>query len=411
MKLFVSYKADHIEDKVQRASVADHPEDVARITQEVERGARTWASWAESHGGRTISSQGHEGKVEIEADYLSELAGIKEQYEGAVESSSSVGVGTKLSEADRSLKAAAKKGGDRIMLYTEEVDEILDEKDEKELAKAQPGMNPGAGAGFAGASMSTPAQPQAPREASEHSENEALRSEIKNAPQPAQAPVQAKPEDYEEMFHQLAAQQQQAQAGQADEKPPGVVDGVRSQVVAVLQQIKANAPMLEKMKASNPELYESITGAVQAMIAMAQAQLGVQPGQPEQGQGEEVQKAEGKVGQCKWKLGERRCLRQVSGDYCHSHKDHWANKINRLKALQADTELDKAALEAGKTGRHQVLLPVGSQIDAGPSSNHKSGQLKVQDPATGKTKWRSVRAGVVMAPDGTPTSSRNPSGS
>lgn len=73
--------------------------------------------------------------------------------------------------------------------------------------------------------------------------------------------------------------------------------------------------------------------------------------------------------------------------------------------------LDKAALEAGKTGRHKVNYPVGTQIDGSPSGNHEAGEVKVQDPETGLTKWRSVRAGMVMAPDGTKTSSRNPGGS
>lgn len=71
---------------------------------------------------------------------------------------------------------------------------------------------------------------------------------------------------------------------------------------------------------------------------------------------------------------------------------------------------EKAALEAGKTGRHQVVLPVGSQLDPGPSGTRNVGKIKVRDQETGKTKWRSVRAGLVMAPDGTPTSSRNPGG-
>ncbi len=68
------------------------------------------------------------------------------------------------------------------------------------------------------------------------------------------------------------------------------------------------------------------------------------------------------------------------------------------------------ALVAGKTGRHQVVLPVGSQIDGSPSANHSAGRIKVADPATGKSKWRQVRAGQVMAQDGTPISSRNPGG-
>jgi hypothetical protein len=415
MKLFVSFDGDHIGRMIGRASLADNPEEVSRIGQAIDRGNRVWTSWAESHGGRVVNVGGDEGRLEIEADYLSELPGIREQYEGAVGSTCSVGVGTKLSEADKSLMAAKLQGGDRIQLYTEEVDEILAEAKEKTeaeklqdeylnpdsgLKKAAPGMNAGANAGFAGASRSQAAAPAAPTEASEHSENEVLQSQIANNPAPA-APQQAAAADYEQLFHQLAA----AQKEEAPQKPTGVVDGVREQVVKVLQQVRGHAQELEQMKQTNPEMYQSVVGVVQAMIAMARGTLGEEGGQPPQE--EEVQKAEGKVGRCKWKLGERRCQRQVTGDYCHDHVDHWANKI---KSKATPEELDKAALEAGKTGRHVVKLPVGSQVDPGPSAAHEGGEIKVQDPATGKTKWRQVRAGIVMAPDGTPTSSRNPTG-
>lgn len=465
MKLFVSFDGDHIGRMVGRASLADNPEEVARIAQSIERGNRLWASWAESHGGKVVNVGGDEGRLEIEADYLSELPGIREQYEGAVGSTCSVGIGTKLSEADRSLMAAKLQGGDRIQLYTEEVDEILakvKEKTEAEklsdeyldpdtgLNKAMPGMNAGANAGFAGASQSQAAPTAAPTEGSEHSENEVLNSQIENAPPTPEAP-KTSAADYEQLFHQLAAQQKEEPQG----KPSGVVDGVREQVVKVLQSVRGHAQELEQMKQTNPEMYTSVVGVIQAMIAMARSSLGDES-QPEQGQ-EDVQKAEGKVGQCKWKLGERRCQRKVTGDYCHDHKDHWANKILRkdlmpggkgddisdssfdpeqlAEGMRVEMEehgldearakevakdhltedpsyykMDKAALEAGKTGRHQANLPVGSQVDPGPSAAHEGGELKVQDPATGKTKWRQVRAGIVMAPDGTPTSSRNPGG-
>lgn len=89
-------------------------------------------------------------------------------------------------------------------------------------------------------------------------------------------------------------------------------------------------------------------------------------------------------------------------------KDHLTNNPQYYK--KGSLSMIHHALKAGKTGRHQVVLPIGSQIDGAPSGNHKAGQIKVADPATGQSKWRSVRAGQVMAPDGTPTSSRNPSG-
>ena len=448
MKLFVSFDGDHIGRMVGRASLADNPEEVSRIAQGIDRGNRLWASWAESHGGKVINIGGDEGRLEIEADYLSELPGIREQYEGAVGSTCSVGVGTKLSEADKSLMAAKLQGGDRTQLYTEEVDEILSKVKEKSegekledeyldpetgLKKADPAtnpaMNPGDNAGFSGASQSTPAAPQKPTEGNEHSENEALNSQIAAAPKPPEAP-KATAADYEQLFHQLAAQQKDVPA----QKPSGVVDGVREQVVKVLQNVRAHAPELEQMKASNPEMYQSVVGVVQAMIAMAQSTLGDEGQQPQQ-----VQKAEDKIEldpsqpPKDSKVLSKDLMPGGAGDnkpdsdfdseellegMRQEMVEHGLDE-KRAKEVAKDhlvedpnyySNMEKAALTAGKTGRHQVDLPVGSQIDAGPSAAHESGELKVQDPATGKTKWRSVRAGIVMAPDGTPTSSRNPSG-
>ena len=608
MKVFVSFDGDHIGRMVGRASLADKPEEVSRIAQAIDRGNAIWRSWAESHGGQVINIGGDEGRLCVEADHLQELPKIRDQYSEAVGSTVSVGVGTKLSEADKSLMAAKLQGGDRIQLYTEEVNEVLEElRDNSEAAKlydeyldpesaiqkAQPGMNQGEHGGFSGASRSQPAAPQ--QEGSEHSEAEAARATYGvEEPQPG-APAT----DYESLFHQAAQQAPQDEP----QRPSGLQDDVRAQVVKILQDVRGKAQALEEMRQTNPDMYNSIKGLVEAMITMARGLDGQEQQQP-------VQKAEGKVGRCKWKLGERRCQRMVTGDYCHDHDGHWANKIEKRKEAEVDLakgdvvnlnppaptgkkfrakakvedaradfnqrrqeanaarelpqkpivqsiasadphknipgtrdiydysshltpeqqsagynlhihsapkgapdsagmiaqlshngtilhdawalpqwqggagnfhvssypgheqhgtvglfspafktaldahsavllrdrgqqfldqqqaeadapepepqapapkprpahlqvvkeEVEKAALEAGKTGRHQVVLPVGSQIDPGPSAAHEGGEIKVRDPETGKTKWRQVRSGLVMAPDGTPTSSRNPGG-
>jgi hypothetical protein len=64
-------------------------------------------------------------------------------------------------------------------------------------------------------------------------------------------------------------------------------------------------------------------------------------------QGVPIQKSEAK--QCKWKLGERRCKRMVTTDYCHDHVDHWANKIRQRE--EAETPMEKAALPPAGTGQ------------------------------------------------------------
>jgi hypothetical protein len=64
------------------------------------------------------------------------------------------------------------------------------------------------------------------------------------------------------------------------------------------------------------------------------------------------------------------------------------------------------AIGTGKTGRHHTLLPVGSTIDTGPSGTRNVGKIKIRRQ-DGKTSWISVRAGLVMGPDGNPRSSRS----
>ena len=103
MKVFVSFDGDHIGRMVGRASLADKPEEVSRIAQAIDRGNAIWRSWAESHGGQVINIGGDEGRLCVEADHLQELPKIRDQYSEAVGSTVSVGVGTKLSEADKSL--------------------------------------------------------------------------------------------------------------------------------------------------------------------------------------------------------------------------------------------------------------------------------------------------------------------
>lgn len=589
MKVYVSFDGDHIGRMIGRAKLADQPEEAAKISQRIDRGNKIWESWALAHGGVIITLGGDEGTFSIDPDALTELPKIREQYQEAVDSTVSVGVGVKLSEADRALMAAKMQGGDRIQLFTEEVNEILAELQDKDegsklydeylnpdsgLKKAGPGMNPGAHAGFSGPSQSHPAAPIAPTEGSEHSEAEVARSIVENAPQGPQQAAQ----DYEQLFHELAA----AQPKEEPQAPTGLVDPVRAQIVKILQDVRGHAQELEQMRSSNPELYTSIQGVVEAMIAMArntgqevqksedlekaipkQFEQTFRPGKPpttstakdfsrlsddqkvftdqlmEQGFQPEkppallpsAKKTKGFVPNGAWlgpagdtdtwgpevtsskapdayadiggaDAGARADLaNRVNPDAVHQSSvdssqsffgDKWSHVRNAALqsaapipsipdpnedeqsgrhmnfewggtaqqpmihavsngewqatlTLGADgqpqvhsrsewltggrlqsvvdhvtnhlktsntwkTELEKGALEAGKTGRHNVVLPVGAQIDAGPEANHEAGEIKIRDPETQKTKWRSVRAGLVMAPDGTPTSSRNPSG-
>lgn len=346
MKVYVAFDGDHIGRMIGRMALADKPEEVRKISQSIDRGNEIWRSWAMAQGGSIINIGGDEGRLEVESDHLGELPKLRDQYKTAVGSTVSVGVGLKVSEADKALLAAKVRGGDQIQLYTEEIEDIISELEEKtEGAKLQEEyLDP-----TTGLRKDEPAKPE--MQQGDSNEVNATNQAIDQAPK---GPV-----DYEQMFHQAAQAQQQQDAAQGQQDPQAQ-QKLRETVVNILQQVKAHGPQLEEMRQTNPELYQSVTGLVQAMIAMAREVFtpGASPAeQPEPKKAEPV---------------------------------------------------EKAALDPGKTGRHLVNLPVGSQVDAAPESAHKAGQIKVQDPNTGKTAWRQVRANMVMNPeDGTPTSSRN----
>jgi hypothetical protein len=278
MKVVIAWDGDHIGREVGRASLADDVEGLRRVSQAIELGNRVWESWVTMNGGSVISMGGDEGRAEILAEKLGELPRVRDQYAGAVGSTVSVGVGTKLSEADRALMAGKLQGGNKIVLYTPEVDETIkklqaqqgdrteaDKLSEEYLEKAdQPGFKkPGA-----------PSIQKPDTEASEHSQGEAAQATADQAPPPPEATASA--DQFEGQFHDAAQAQQAKDQGQPT--TPGQ-DQLRTQVVQVLQQLKGQMPILEQIKGTAPDTYQAVMGLAQAVILMARQMNGDNPNQ------------------------------------------------------------------------------------------------------------------------------------
>lgn len=574
LTVIIAFAADRLPEEAEQATKEDRVEDLSRLNQRVHSGDELFKLWAEAKGGKAIAIGAGDGRIEVGADHLEELNQLKDQYNQAVGSTCSVGVGTKLSEAEKALTYAQRTGGNSIELYTKELEQELADLQEPEgeeklfnsfFDKAEPALNTGPGRpGIKG-----PMQPGQPgmdkpvEEGSEHSENEALQSEIENNPAPQQ------PDDVLGHFTQLAAQSQQkegeANQAQAQEHQDGEEQqSLRGAVVEVLKQFKEQAPLWEQLKEAQPDAYKTLTGVMQAMVALARKALVGDKEDGEDGEDENpspsLTKAEEELlfkGEFRsaafrhkdgtvvetgayhniepWLLGGSMNHRDdgphnssdwEAGFVTHGNifmnRDEAAKHVNLqrynpvtgnlrnldsqdpeaglrkiepsltaspvsaappvasptpptlhdkvepflsnlkslpkegaargkfitqhmnhgpfLQALQKHPQgrqvygmltnfmnskanagpnvsskvmaktvktMRKAALEAGKTGRHLVNLPVGSQIDPSASGTRKAGKIKVQTP-TG-SKWRSVRANMVASSkDGSPTSSRRP---
>lgn len=276
MKVIIAWDGDHIGREVGRASLADDVDGLRRISQAIDLGNRIWQSWVTMNNGSIISFGGDEGRAEIPAEKLADLPRIRNQYASAVGSSVSVGVGAKLSEADRALMAGKLQGGDKIVLWTPEVDQLIaklqdqdgprseaDKLSDEYLKKAdQPGVK-------------MPGKADAPSSgAPEGSPTQAIQGAVDDGPPPPEATASG--DDSLSQFH-AAAQAQDAQ----DKGQPSTQgqDQLKTQIVQVLQQLKQQMPILEQVKATNPDTYQSVMGLAQAVIMMARQMNGGDPNQ------------------------------------------------------------------------------------------------------------------------------------
>lgn len=276
MRVFVCFDGDTIGQMVGRARAADDVEEVRRVNQRIDLGNDIWRAWATNSGGSVIEIGGDEGAVEVPADKLDELPSIREQYQGKVEATVSVGVGMKLSEASKALLAAKLKGKDQIVFYTEDCEKVVAEaqqqteaqKQEQEygLNKAAPAMNAGA---FAGASQpGTPTIDKPVATQGDHSAGEAIHevTEASDAPGPAETTHAGR--DFENQLHDEAWKGEEEDMAR-DAQSSQNLDQVKAAVAQALMALKQQAPVLEQMKQQAPQAYAAMTQLAQAVIAMA----------------------------------------------------------------------------------------------------------------------------------------------
>lgn len=237
-KVYISFDGDHIGRKVGQASLSDDSTEIRRISQSIEKGNEIWRSWTIVCGGEVISLGGDEGRICVGADHLEDLPKLQERYAAQVDATVSVGVGLKLSEADKALMSSKLHGGNRITFYTPEI--------EQEIEKL----------------------------GSEHKdEGDKLFDEYLDKSEGAeQHPLAGQ-------FAQIIDEQDQAEAEkrQAEEQASSLGE-MKSQVVSILQAVRGNAKELEALKDEAPHLYQSIQQLVQALITMGR-QLNPQPAQ------------------------------------------------------------------------------------------------------------------------------------
>ena len=135
MNIFVCFDVDGLRRGQVKSALAEDVEAIRRQSFSVDRANENFKSFVLTAGGTLISLGGSQGKAEIPADKVSELEQIRSDYSGLVGETVSMGLGTKISEAEKSLIAAKLRGGDKIVFYGEDVDKTLQDTEGKPEAK------------------------------------------------------------------------------------------------------------------------------------------------------------------------------------------------------------------------------------------------------------------------------------
>lgn len=397
MKVYVAWSVDHLEGLTAAALMSDNVEELRRISGDIRRASENLKAWAMATGGSPILDLNLLGVVQVPPDKMPELPEIAQRFRDISEGSISVGVGMSLSESYVAMKHSQKGGGDRISLY----DPSMEEHDEpapqdpaaalQSLGKAdgqnqqQPEDPTSQVAGYADSPSDFGLD-----DSQIYADSQPQQSEPQEPPAvSASAPATSASMD---SGGAPAAQPQQPQDGQQQE---GEQEDPRTVVVQALQKIKQQAPVLEQMKASNPEAFEAVKSVVAAMILMAQGMAA----EADDDKGGYVQKSEPSD-----------LVEYLEADG-HEHewgKDEAGGYCLKCGSDQKTIELAKAGLPMPDATPKRIVHPW-------PVGTVKEGKVKVAhvDPATNAqtgTGWKEVRAGMVTAPDGHPTSSRNPNG-
>jgi hypothetical protein len=301
VSVLVAFDGDDLGQQIGRLSLADDEAGMRKLSTAIDQAGQVFGDWALACGGEIINRGGDEGRIRVGADHLDELPEVKQKYEDIAGTSCTVGIGTKLSQADTALLVGKLRGKDTIVFWSEDVEQELNQAREEysqsqldklgdhyfekseytykeyilQKALRVPGKYRGAHAGYqAKAPPVRPAAPQKPKpEGSEHSAAEYLVHTIEQAA-PGSPEATKAARQLEEYLHQIVDIEEASEAEMADaEEKAKRTDAMRQQVAAVLTKVKEQAPLLAQLKEVAPEAYQSIIDMTQSIIAMAKETL------------------------------------------------------------------------------------------------------------------------------------------
>ncbi len=313
MNLFVSCDGDSIGARVGKASLADEVEECRRLSKVINDGNELFTKWALGVGGDVVSAGGDEIVVMVEASHIIDVPALREQYFDLVGATITVGIGLKLSEAQKSLFVGKLEGKDRIQTYDAQVEASFQRAREYYLAEDS-------------AEVEKLGQEylNAPTPEMKKSDDPHEQQLLDDAEAPHEAPGKKEnPKDYEKEFHAAA---ERSGKSQSDAHKQQELDELKQKVGGVLQTLRGQQDVLAKLASAKPDLANALNEMVQSMIEMGQ-QLFAKPE-------DKVQKSEAEAcPECRGSDGEKIGGQWRTGkcDDCHGGGDVKGRKCNNCQ--------------------------------------------------------------------------------
>jgi hypothetical protein len=358
MNLFIVFETDHLDSHLSGAFESNNRAGLATFAQDIRKASTILKSWAQTSGGSSIVDQLPLIAIEIPAEKTSSLPDMRRQFEAVCRCTVSVGVGMELSEAYKALQVAKSRGGDQIALYVPEMEEELQHHDTIEKAEKTPAERE-SGAIRHRRTMKHARRPHDFEPAKWTHPNGHPRCHYCGDEERIDGKCPGADHDGLDKAEGDQPQQAGAQPEQPQQEEP--TKDPKEAIAQALKNIKTQAPVIEQLKATNPDAFAAVMDAINAMIILAQGMT----------QDEGTKK----------------------GEEDPAGEDH---------RLDSDEGLDKSGLPMPeKTSKRPHEEPVGLVRDGKVKIEHKD----IKSGATTGTGWVQVRSGMVRGKEGHAVSS------
>jgi hypothetical protein len=248
----ISWCADDYDQTQGHFVENSEPEMLRRLGFRVQAAKEVTKSWLYDVNGSYIKDGDACGIVEIPADRTNQIKRFIDQYATALEGLTiSTGIGMTINEAYKAMMVASKRGGDRIVMWTDDLDREMGEDSEEE---------------------SSPLNDYRDGLTDEDAKHQIMTEGVNLDGQNHAGSVEKAEGTVEEKLHHYAKHHHAHQTLARSPQRQQLRDGV----LQILQRVAERAPQLEKLKDVAPELHESILHSLKALHMMAK-ELAIEP--------------------------------------------------------------------------------------------------------------------------------------